>query len=192
MKNILHFQLPAKIFVLNEDNMLIAHKTCNYNPNDTTMDISWCETNNEIASLMVGIDDMNYYRAAHLQVKASTSLDTMRLNQYPGSPVVVFDMLNDIQLLRVRYPYNTIISAREINPKMQEELEFYYKQILAFASGITNSLEISREEYYANTKLQFIMGLDMNQLIEPKMIGVDIEKVKYLLGKQPKRIEVTC
>lgn len=179
-------------FDTNEDNMLVAHKNFYYNPNDTSMDISWCEKDNELATLMVGIDKMNYCRAAHLQVKASTNLPHLPIQKYLVSPIIVFDFRGNIEILKEKYPRHIIFSARDINTQMHEELEFYYRQILAYVAGISDKLEITDEEYVTNTKLQFLFQLPFEQLIETKKLGVDIENIEGLVKQKQIRIEVPC
>lgn len=66
---------------------------------------------------MVGIDKMNYCRAAHLQVKASTNLLHLPIQKYSVSPIIVFDFWGNIEILKEKYSRHIIFSVRDINTK---------------------------------------------------------------------------
>lgn len=179
-------------FKFDEDNFFSAYRV-KYSPCETTMDIAWCLQNDPLVYLMYAFyENKKTIKAdyAHLQIKATTNCYIEKLDQYPLTPIIVFDLDNNINVLKSKYPLFTIISARSIKYEMQNELEHYYKILLAYAAGIINKIDIDENEFYTNDILKYLNGMSMEEILNESLLGVNRSNFIKLINKQSKKIRI--
>lgn len=75
------------------------------------------------------------------------------LKPYFSTPIICFDLKNDCHILKNKYPKNVIISARDIDQGMYDEISNYFKILAAYATGMIDKIEISDKDIVQNFEL---------------------------------------
>lgn len=117
------FSSSHKYILISENGVLRRQPIINYNPTDPNMDIAWCKRKNVISQLKLDLANLDYLENARLQIKTSLNYENVDLNnKYYITPIIYFDLCNDVHMLRRKYPNHYIISAREIDPLLMNAL----------------------------------------------------------------------
>lgn len=100
-----------------------------------------------------------------MQVKTSLNYKNLSITpQYYLTPIVYFDLNNDINNLKQKYPNHFIVSAREINANMMNQMDMYFKIIASFATGLTDRINITDKDIYKNDTLRYLFSSNINNL----------------------------
>ena len=127
-----------------EESGLYSQKNIpDYNPNHTSKDIAWCKKDNFINQLKVNIPQLDYVDNAKLQIKTTLDCDNLDLSSYYLTPVICFDLCNDIIKVKNKFPHNVVYSMREISPEIEVEIEKYFRILGAYATGIIDHVNIT-------------------------------------------------
>ncbi len=143
------------IFAYDEDGFLVQYPIPDYNPLHTSKDIAWCKKDNIVSQLKTEIPEVFYLENAKLQIK--TTLDCRNLNlsskSYILTPIICFDLCNDCEILKKKYPKHIIFSAKEIDQGMFDEVSAYFKILTAYATGMIDKIDISEKDVVKNFDL---------------------------------------
>lgn len=93
--------------------------------------------------LQTKIEEIEYYDAAKLQIKTRLDSNNLDLEKYFPTPVICFDLSNDIKKAKDKYFGYPIFSIREIYPDLEIEIEQYFKILGAYAIGIIDHINIT-------------------------------------------------
>lgn len=141
-------------FLFYYQNGVLVKKACpDYNPNHTTKDIAWCNRNNIFDQLKIHIPDLAYRGNAKLQVKATTNCENLDLSAYYLTPVICFDLCQDISILKMKYPNNIIKSIYEIDPQAGMNVEKYFYLLAAYVTGMTPFIDIKELDIAEDQRL---------------------------------------
>lgn len=162
-------------------------KVPDYNPNHTSKDIAWFDKGNMINQLKVFIPAMKYFDNAKLQIKTTLNCDNLDLRNYYLTPVICFDLLGDIERVKVKYPKNIIYSMREISQETEIEVEQYFKILGAYATGITDRINITNIDVQEDNRLAEILRTPIEYIINKKN-PLDIAGIMELAEKEKKPI----
>lgn len=180
-------------FKMDKEGFFNAYPSAKYSPCDTSIDIAWCLQDNPEVPLMY------YYELnkgtivgnfAHLQVKASTNCDSLFIKDYLITPIIVFDLDNNAESLKKRYPFSSLISARDIKPEMQNELEKYYRILLGYAAGIVE-IDIDKLEYITNKEWNYLSQMSIKEILSNRILGVKESNIYEILCKHRKKAIIT-
>lgn len=159
------FSPSYKYILYRQNGYLIKQPIIQYNPQDTNTDISWAKKESIISQLKVAIPATNYLENAKLQIKVSSDFRNVDLdNRYFLTPIVYFDICNDVELLRQKFPNHYIVSAREISDNFHTELVYYYKILISYISGIIDKLDIEDFDVVKNDNLSYILKASPSKL----------------------------
>lgn len=147
-----------------KDGIYKPRKNVYYNPNHTSMDIGWCKKNNIWDQLRTELDEINYVETAKLQVKATLHCETLDLNNYILTPVIVFDFDHGFDKLRKRYPHNSIYSAYNLFPEIALQMEKNFQIIAAYVSGMTTKLNITETDLKNDKRLQTLFNTSVREI----------------------------
>lgn len=136
-------------YLIYRDSKSGMYQQCNvpdYNPNHTTKDIAWCKKENSLSQLKVNLEQIGYLENAKLQIKATLNCSDLNLDGYFLTPVLCFDFHDDFYKLKNKYPNHIIYSVRQLFPDMYVEMENYFKILAAYATGLTDHINITEME----------------------------------------------
>ena len=180
------------VFSYDSDGFLIQYPVPDYNPLHTSKDIAWCKRDNIVSQLKTEIAEVSYLDNAKLQIK--TTLDCKKLNlsskSYISTPIVCFDLSNDCEILRKRYPKHIIISAKEIDQGMFDEVSAYFKILAAYATGMTDKIDISEKDVVKNLDLMTLFRTPVKYITGKKREILDTSGVIEMLNEYKKPIVV--
>ncbi len=137
------FSTSFKYIFYRQGGILIKKACPDYNPQHTTKDIAWCNRNNIFDQLKRAIPELGNNENAKLQVKATTNCEYLDLNQYYLTPVVCFDLCQDISIVRNKYPNNIVKSIYEIDTKAGMNVEKYFYILAAYITKMTQFIDIN-------------------------------------------------
>lgn len=161
------------IFAYDEDGFLVQYPSPDYNPLHTSKDIAWCKRDNIVSQLKTEIPEVSYLDNAKLQIK--TTLDCRNLNlsskSYILTPIICFDLCNDCEILKKKYPKHIIFSAKEIDQGMFDEVSAYFKILTAYATGMIDKIDISEKDVVKNLGLM-------------KLFRMPVKYITYMTGKK--------
>lgn len=157
---------PSFKYIIKETNGIIQrYNVSDYNPQHTSKDIAWCMKDNILTQKKVNLNNIGYFENAKLQVKTSLNYNNVSITpQYYLTPIVYFDLNNDINNLKQKYPNHFIVSAREINLNMMNQMEIYFKIIASFATGLIDRINITNNDIYENNMLTYLFRSNINNL----------------------------
>ncbi|MDE5753836.1 MAG: hypothetical protein K2H89_04765 [Oscillospiraceae bacterium] len=139
-------------------------------PRTVQKDIGWCLKNNHLRQLQVYKEGerngqlVKYSDIAKIQIKVTTDCTNIKADKYRFTPLIVFDLCNDVESFKERHPQNIIYSMREIYSEAETEIEYYFKILAAYATGISDHIDIDDFEISNNTELQSIFSMSLQQL----------------------------
>lgn len=175
---------PSFKFILIKENGIIKkYNITQYNPDDTNVDIAWAKKENLLSQLKLNIPKIEYFENAKLQIKASINQNNLYLNnKYFFTPILYFDLCNDADKLKLRYPEKHIVSAKDISLELHTEMVNYFKILAAYITGISKSIDIDDFDVTNNEKLSYIMNSPIQNLFESynnnQIIDLAIEEVQ--------------
>lgn len=94
------------------------------------------------------------------------------VNCYYMTPVICFDLSNDICKLRERYPKNILFSMREISPETEIEIEKYFRILAAYATGLTDHINITDIEVQQDFRLAELFRTPIMNIIKEKELNI--------------------
>lgn len=153
-------------------NLYRQYNVPDYNPNHTSKDIAWCLKKNILSQLKVDIKEMGYLENAKLQIKATLNSKALDLKNYFITPVICFDLLNDCDKLKQKYPNNIIYSARDICPEMYMEVDKYFRILSAYATGLIDHINITDIEVEQDFRLAELFRTPIMALIKEKELNI--------------------
>jgi len=156
-------------------NMFFQYNIPDYNPNHTSKDIAWCKKENILNQLKVDIPALDYLDNAKLQIKATLNSSNLELDSYYMTPVICFDLCNDIEKLKEKYPKHILFSMREISNEIETELEKYFKILAAYATGLIDHINITDIEVHQDFRLAELFRTPIMNIVkenELNMAGV--------------------
>ena len=139
-----------------------------YNPDHTSKDIAWCKKDNILSQLKAKIDKVGYLENAKLQIKTTLNYNNLALDKYFLTPVICFDLGNDCNNLKQKYPKNIIYSAREICPEMYLEIDKYFRILAAFATQLIDHIDITDIEVQQDFRLAELFRTPIMTLVNGK------------------------
>lgn len=144
----------------------LQHKVPDYNPNHTSKDIAWCKKDNILSQLKVNLSQIDYLENAKLQIKATLNCADLDLNNYFLTPVLCFDFHDDFYKLKNKYPNHVIYSVRQLFPDMYAEMEKYFKILAAYATGLTDHINITEIEVQQDFRLAELFRTPVMDLVK--------------------------
>lgn len=169
-------------FIFYPQNGVLIKKACpDYNPNHTTKDIAWCNRNNIFDQLKRIIPELNNNENAKLQVKATINCENLDLSQYYLTPVVCFDLCQDINVAKANYPTNIVKSIYEIDSKAGMNVEKYFYILAAYITGMTQfidikELDIKENQYLFNLFNTPVVDLFQHDVLNKSGLIADAQK----------------
>lgn len=180
------------VFSYDRDGFLIKYPVPDYNPLHTSKDIAWCKRDNIVSQLKTEIVEVSYLENAKLQIK--TALDCRNLNfssnSYISAPIICFDLSNDCEVFKRRYPKHIIFSAKEIDQGMFDEVSAYFKILAAYATGMIDKIDISEKDVIENLDLMTLFRTPVKYIVGKKREILDTSGVIEMLNKYKKPIVV--
>lgn len=143
-----------------------------YNPNHTSKDIAWCKKDNILSQLKARIDEMGYVENAKLQIKATLNCGNLILDKYFLTPVICFDLCNDCEKLKQRYPNNIVYSAKDICPEMHLEIDKYFRILAAYATNLIDHIDITDIAVQQDFRLAELFRSPITALIKKEQLNL--------------------
>lgn len=153
------------LFTLTESGIYYrTEENPHHNPNDKQRDIGWHLKDHKFSQLQVNINqnDVIINDNAKIQVKTTSNCSNLDISQYPTTPIVCFDICNDINDLKTKNPNRIIYSMRDICIEAELEIEYFFKILAAFATGIEDHINIRNLDIDENDELAQLMALSLN------------------------------
>lgn len=144
-----------------------------YNPNHTSKDIAWCKKENILSQLKVSLNEIGYLDNAKLQIKATLNCDNLDPEKYFLTPILCFDFKDDFYKVINKYPQNAIYSVRRLFPDIYAEMEKYFKILAAYATGMTDHINITEIEVYENYRLAELFRTPIMHLVKEESLNID-------------------
>lgn len=155
-----------KFILLKKNGIYIKQPITQYNPQDTSVDISWAKSDNILSQLKVDLPHIQYLENAKLQIKVSSNFKNIDLDyKYYLTPIIYFDLCNDSCNLCEKYPSHYIISAKDISNSLQTEIIQYFKILTAYITGISDNLDIKDCDVLQNEQLAYILNSTPQHLL---------------------------
>lgn len=151
--------------------ILLKRNISDYNPHHTSKDIAWCNRNNILNQLKVDLPKLDYLDNAKLQIKTTLNSNNLKLDNYYMTPVICFDLCNDIEKLKAKYPKHMLFSIREISPDMQIEIGKYFYILAAYATGLADHINITDIEVQEDSRLSKLFRTPIENIIKEKKLG---------------------
>lgn len=162
-------------YLIYRDSKSGMYQQCNvpdYNPNHTTKDIAWCKKENSLSQLKVNLEQIGYLENAKLQIKATLNCSDLNLDKYFLTPVLCFDFHDDFYKLKNKYPNHIIYSVRQLFPDMYVEMENYFKILTAYATGLTDHINITEMEIHEDLRLAELFRTPVMDLVREHQLSV--------------------
>lgn len=162
-------------YLIYRDSKSGMYQQCNvpdYNPNHTTKDIAWCKKENSLSQLKVNLEQIGYLENAKLQIKATLNCSDLNLDRYFLTPVLCFDFHDDFYKLKNKYPNHIIYSVRQLFPDMYVEMENYFKILAAYATGLTDHINITEMEIHEDLRLAELFRTPVMDLVREHQLSV--------------------
>lgn len=147
------FSTSFKFIIYHQNGILIKKDCPDYNPQHRTKDIAWCNRDNIFDQLERSIPELNNKESAKLQVKTTIDCNNLDLSQYYLTPVVCFDLCQDINVVKSKYPNNIVKSIYEIDHKAGMNVEKYFYNLAAYITRITPHIDIKELDILENDTL---------------------------------------
>lgn len=166
---------PSFKYIIYKDRESGIYKQYNvpdYNPNHTSKDIAWCKKENILSQLKVSLNEIGYWENAKLQVKATLDCDNLDLDKYPLTPVLCFDFKDDFDKVKNKYRQNVIYSVRRLFPDIYAEMEKYFKILAAYATGVTDHINITEIEVRENYRLAELFRTPIIHLVKEEPLNI--------------------
>jgi len=166
------FSPSHKYIIFEKDGRLQIRNVPDRNRNHETKDIAWCKKDNIVSQLKAEIPECEYLENAKVQVKTTINPETLVLDKYITSPVVVFNLSDEsIDYARDKYPNHLIIDVREIDAQAFVDIEKYFRILAAYIIGEINYIEIKEEMVKDSKLLEFIANAPIKQLLNYNPLG---------------------
>lgn len=153
-------------------NMYLQYNNPDYNPHHTSKDIAWCNKKNILNQLKVDVPALQYLDNAKLQIKATLDSSTLVLDKYYITPVICFDLCNDFEKLKVKYPKHILYSMREISPETEIEVEKYFYILAAYATGLIDHINITDIEVHQDLSLEQLFRTPIINIVQEKELNI--------------------
>lgn len=180
------------VFAYDNDGFLVRYPVPDYNPAHTSKDIAWCKRENIVTQLKTEMPELAYLENAKLQIK--TTLDSRHLNLsskfYITTPIICFDLINDCELLKRKYPKHIIFSAKEIDQGMFDEVTAYFKILAAYATGIIDKIDISEKDVVKNLDLMTLFRTPVKYITGKKRAILDTSGIIEMINEYKKPVVV--
>ncbi|MCI9545763.1 MAG: hypothetical protein HFH60_03600 [Lachnospiraceae bacterium] len=150
----------------------LKRESPDYNPKHTSKDIAWCKKKNLLSQLKVNLPQLGYLENAKLQIKATLNCSNLDLKKYLLTPVLCFDFNNDFYKLKMKYPNHIIYSVRQLFPDMYVEMEYYFKIIAAYATGLIDHINITEIEVHDDWRLTELFRTPVMDLVKENPLNV--------------------
>lgn len=161
------FSTSFKYIFYKEKSGILMKRDCpDYNPQHTTKDIAWCNRTNIFEQLKISIPKLKYYDNAKIQVKVTTNCDYLDLSQYYLTPVICFDLCQDINILKNKYPNNIVKSIYEIDAKAGMNVEKYFYILASYITGMTQFIDIKELDIKEDKKLLHMFNTPVVDLFQ--------------------------
>ena len=99
----------------------------------------------------------------------SSQLD---LNNYYMTPVICFDLCNDIENLKNKFPKHVLFSMREISPEVEIEVEKYFRILAAYATGLIDHINISDIEVKQDFRLAELFRTPIMNIVKERELDM--------------------
>jgi hypothetical protein len=152
--------------------MYLQYNIPDYNPNHTSKDIAWCKKKNFLNQLKVDIPALDYLDNAKLQIKTTLNSSQLDLNNYYMTPVICFDLCNDIQNLKNKFPKHVLFSMREISPEVEIEVEKYFRILAAYATGLIDHINISDIDVQQDFRLAELFRTPIMNIVKERELDL--------------------
>ena len=136
-------------------------------------DIAWCKKENILNQLKVDIPALDYLDNAKIQIKTTLNSSQLDLNNYYMTPVICFDLCNDIENLRDKFPKNVLFSMREISPEVEIEVEKYFRILAAYATGLIDHINISDIEVKQDFRLAELFRTPIMNIVKERELDME-------------------
>ena len=152
--------------------MYLQYNIPDYNPNHTSKDIAWCKKENILNQLKVDIPALNYLDNAKIQIKTTLNSSQLDLSNYYMTPVICFDLCNDIENLKNKFPKHVLFSMREISPEVEIEVEKYFRILAAYATGLIDHINISDIEVKQDFRLAELFRTPIMNIVKERELDM--------------------
>ncbi|MEX0052467.1 hypothetical protein AB2T85_17760 [Clostridium butyricum] len=160
------FSPSYKYILINNNGVLYKQNITQYNPHDTSVDIAWGRKENILSQLKVEFQQIQYLENAKLQIKVSGDYSNVNLtDKYYITPIVYFDLCDDVEMLRRKYPNKYIIAAKEISLELHTELVYYFKILVSYITGIIDKLNVEDFDVQQNDMFAYVINSTPQQLL---------------------------
>lgn len=88
------------------------------------------------------------------------------------TPVICFDLCNDIENLRDKFPKNVLFSMREISPEVEIEVEKYFRILAAYATGLIDHINISDIEVKQDFRLAELFRTPIMNIVKERELDM--------------------
>ena len=168
------FSTSFKYVIYKDDatGMYLQYNIPDYNPNHTSKDIAWCKKDNILNQLKVDIPSLQYLDNAKLQIKTTLDSNNLGLDNYYLTPVLCFDLCNDIKKLKNKYPKNILYSMREISPEIEIEIEKYFHILAAYATGLIDHINITDIEVQQDLRLAKLFRTPVMNIVKGNELNI--------------------
>ncbi len=176
------FSTSFKYIFFKKNGVYVKCNVPGYNPNHTSKDIAWFNKENILDQLKVNIPEVSYLDNAKLQIKASLDSSKLNLDDYYLTPVICFDLCNNIEKLKLKYPDNILFSVDEISPEMETEIEMYFRILAAYAIGLIDHINLTDIEVQEDLELDELFIKPIKDIYEENKLNIMgiIEKIKKI------------
>jgi len=160
------------IYKDNSSGMYFQKPVPDYNPHHTTKDIAWCKKENILNQLKVDVPELDYLDNAKLQIKTTLNSCNLELDNYFMTPIICFDLCNDIENAKEKYPKHIIFSMREISPEIEIEVEKYFRILGAYATGLIDHINISDIEVQKDKRLEMLFRTPIMSIVKQNNLSL--------------------
>ena len=122
--------------------------------------------------MKVDIPALDYLDNAKLQIKTTLNSSQLDLNNYYMTPVICFDLCNDIQNLKNKFPKHVLFSMREISPEVEIEVEKYFRILAAYATGLIDHINISDIDVQQDFRLAELFRTPIMNIVKERELDL--------------------
>ena len=154
------------IITCHKSGVFVKQPLIQYNPQDTSADISWVKKDNVLSQLKTNLPVIDYLENAKLQIKVSSNYNNLSLSgKYELTPIIYFDLCDDYILLKKKYQNHLIVPARAISEDLHVEMVNYFRILAAYVPGIVDHINIDDFEVSENQQLAYILRATPQHLL---------------------------
>ena len=104
------------------------------------------------------------------------------MNNYYMTPVICFDLCNDIQNLKNKFPKHVLFSMREISPEVEIEVEKYFRILAAYATGLIDHINISDIDVQQDFRLAELFRTPIMNIVKERELDLADMNKSVVIG----------